>query len=68
MDRNFITPFWSDRLDLAKANWHFFIAQEMAADFHEVLGQSITGIGDLNALLLNAADKDVVHVDEGHMS
>jgi Holliday junction DNA helicase RuvB len=42
------------------------IAQEMAADFHEVLGQSITGPADLNALLLGAKDKDVVHIDECH--
>jgi len=42
------------------------IACEMATDFHEVLGQSITSIGDLNALLLEARDKDVVHIDEAH--
>ncbi len=42
------------------------IAQEMATDFIEVLGQSLTGIGDLNALLLAASDKDVIHIDECH--
>ena len=42
------------------------IAQEMAADLHEVLGQSITGPADLNALLLATRDKDVVHIDECH--
>ena len=42
------------------------IAQEMATNFHEVLGQSIKGIGDLNALLLAANDKDVIHIDEAH--
>lgn len=42
------------------------IAQEMATDFVEVLGQSLTGIGDLNALLLAAADKTIIHVDECH--
>ena len=42
------------------------IAQEMATDFHEVLGQSITSIGDLNALLLEAKDKDIIHIDECH--
>ncbi len=42
------------------------IAQEMATNFHECLGQSIKGIGDLNALLLAAADKDVIHIDECH--
>jgi Holliday junction DNA helicase RuvB len=42
------------------------IAAEMAADLHEVLGQSIGCAADLNALLLSAKDKDVVHVDEAH--
>ena len=40
------------------------VAQEMATDFHDVLGQSIKGISDLNALLLAANDKDVIHIDE----
>ena len=51
---------------LGKSQLASVIAQEMATDFHEVLGQSITGIGDLNALLLEAKDKDVVHIDEAH--
>ncbi len=42
------------------------IAQEMAADLHEVLGQSVANLADLNALLLGAKDKDVCHVDEAH--
>jgi Holliday junction DNA helicase RuvB len=42
------------------------IAAEMAADLHELLGQSITCAADLNALLLSAKDKDVVHLDEAH--
>jgi len=42
------------------------IAQEMATDFHEVLGQSITTPADLNALLLQAGDKATVHIDEAH--
>jgi holliday junction DNA helicase RuvB len=42
------------------------IACEMAGDFHEVLGQTIKGPADLNALLLAAKDKDVVHIDECH--
>lgn len=42
------------------------IAQEMATGFHEVLGQAITCPADLNALLLTAKDKDVVHIDECH--
>ncbi len=42
------------------------IAQEMATDLHEVLGQSIKNVADLNVLLLAAKDKDVVHIDECH--
>lgn len=42
------------------------IAEEMATDFIEVLGQSITSTADLNALLLQATDKSVVFVDEAH--
>lgn len=42
------------------------VADEMAAEFHEVIGQSVKNGGDLNALLLAAKDKDVVHVDEAH--
>jgi holliday junction DNA helicase RuvB len=42
------------------------VACEMATQLHEVLGQSITSPADLNALLLAAKDKDVVHVDESH--
>jgi len=42
------------------------IAQEMATELHEVLGQSIKSAADLNVLLLSAKDKDVVHIDECH--
>jgi Holliday junction DNA helicase RuvB len=42
------------------------VAAELATDFHEVLGQSITTAADLNALLLRAKDKAVVHIDEAH--
>jgi Holliday junction DNA helicase RuvB len=51
---------------LGKSQLASVISQEMATAFHEVLGQSLTGIGDLNALLLSAADNDVIHVDECH--
>ena len=51
---------------LGKSALAAVIAEEMATDFHEVLGQSITSIGDLNALLLEAKDKDVIHIDECH--
>src|SRR5258707_2238226 len=36
------------------------IAEEMAADFKEVLGQAITSPADLNAVLLSATDRAVV--------
>jgi holliday junction DNA helicase RuvB len=42
------------------------IAAEMATDLHEVIGQSITSPADLNALLLSAKEKAVVHIDECH--
>lgn len=42
------------------------VAQEMATDFHEVLGQSIAKPADLNALLLSATDKAIIHIDEAH--
>jgi Holliday junction DNA helicase RuvB len=42
------------------------IAQEMATGFHEVLGQALASSADLNALLLTAKSKDVVHIDEAH--
>jgi Holliday junction DNA helicase RuvB len=42
------------------------IAAEMAADFQEVLGQSVQSSADLNALLLGTKDRDVVLIDEAH--
>jgi holliday junction DNA helicase RuvB len=51
---------------LGKSQLAKVISAEMAADLHEVLGQSITSAADLNALLLSAKDKDVVHLDEAH--
>ena len=42
------------------------IAAEMAGGFHEVLGQSIKKTSDLNALLLSAKDRDILHIDEAH--
>ena len=41
-------------------------AAEMGTDFHEVLGQSLKGVADLNALLLQATDRAVVFIDEAH--
>ena len=42
------------------------IAAEMGTDFLDVLGQSLKGISDLNALLLQATDRAVVFIDEAH--
>jgi holliday junction DNA helicase RuvB len=42
------------------------IVAEMAGDFTEVLGQSITTPADLNSLLLAAKPQSVLHVDEAH--
>jgi len=42
------------------------IAQEMATEFHEVLGQSLNNVAELNGLLLSAGTKDVVFIDECH--
>jgi Holliday junction DNA helicase RuvB len=42
------------------------ISNEMATDFHEVIGQSITSPADLNAFLLTAKNKAICHIDEAH--
>ena len=42
------------------------IAEEMAVEFNEALGQSIKNAGDLNALLLAAKNHSVLHLDEAH--
>ena len=39
----------------------------MATEFHEVLGQSIASPSDLNAVLLQAKDNSIVHIDESHL-
>lgn len=49
-----------------KTNFSQVIAHEMASGFHELLGQSIRNVGDLNAVLLAAKEKDVVLIDECH--
>jgi Holliday junction DNA helicase RuvB len=51
---------------LGKSQLAKVVAAEMGTDLHEVLGQSITGPADLNALLLGAKDRDVLHIDECH--
>jgi holliday junction DNA helicase RuvB len=42
------------------------VAQEMAADFQEILGQAVQSPADLNALLLGAKARDVILIDEAH--
>jgi holliday junction DNA helicase RuvB len=42
------------------------IASEMGTDFIEILGQSLKGTADLNALLLQATERAVVFIDEAH--
>jgi Holliday junction DNA helicase RuvB len=51
---------------LGKTKLASVIAQEMAVEFNEALGQSIRTPGDLNALLLAAKHKSVLHIDEAH--
>jgi len=51
---------------LGKSQFASVIAQELATDFREVLGQSIKTPADLNDLLLSATDKAVLHIDEAH--
>ena len=51
---------------LGKSALASVIAQEMASDFHEILGQSLNSVPELNALLLSAKDKDIVFIDEAH--
>lgn len=51
---------------IGKTQMASVIAQEMAVEFHEILGQSIKNAGDLNAVLLVAKDRDIIHIDEAH--
>lgn len=51
---------------LGKTQTAKVIAAEMAADFHEVLGQSVSNAADFNALLLKAKSKDIIFIDECH--
>jgi holliday junction DNA helicase RuvB len=51
---------------LGKSALARIIAAEMATDFHEVLGQSITSPCDLNAFLLAAKTNSVCHIDGAH--
>lgn len=51
---------------LGKSQLARCIATEMDTAFIEVLGQSIREPADLNAVLLSATERAVVHVDEAH--
>ena len=51
---------------LGKSQLARCIAAEMGTDFTEVLGQAIREPADLNAVLLAATPRAVVHVDEAH--
>jgi Holliday junction DNA helicase RuvB len=51
---------------LGKTQVASVIACEMATRLHEVLGQSVKAPADLNAILLAAQDKEIVHFDEIH--
>lgn len=51
---------------LGKSQLARVISQEMKTEFIEILGQSIREPADLNAVLLSATEKAVVHVDEAH--
>ena len=51
---------------LGKSALARIIADEMATGFHKVIGQSIKFSSDVNALLLGAKNRDVVHIDECH--
>lgn len=42
------------------------IGQEMGTDYLEYLGQSITSVADLNAVLLSATERSIVAIDESH--
>lgn len=51
---------------MGKSSLAHVIAQELATTLHETLGQSISGPAELNALLLNAKDGELIHIDEVH--
>jgi holliday junction DNA helicase RuvB len=51
---------------LGKTQLCQIIGQEMGTDYLEYLGQSITSVADLNAILLSATERSVVSIDEAH--
>ena len=65
--RSSTTPFLTGGAGLGKTQTAKVIAAEMAGDFHDVLGQSVSNPADFNALLLRAQEKDVIFIDEAHL-
>ncbi len=65
-DRRFDHALLTGPPGCGKSQTAKIIAAEMATDLLEVLGQSITNVADLNALLLAAKEKAIVHIDESH--
>ncbi len=51
---------------LGKSALAAVIAKEMATGFHEVLGQSLNSLAELNGLLLAARKRDIIFIDEAH--
>ena len=65
-DRRFDDAILTGPPGVGKSALARIIACEMATELHEVLGQSIKTPADLNALLLGAKAKDIIHIDECH--
>ena len=65
-DRRFDDAILTGPPGVGKSALARIIACEMATELHEVLGQSIKSPADLNALLLGAKAKDIIHIDECH--
>lgn len=64
-NRRFDTALFVGPPGCGKTSVSHIIADEMAAPFIEVLGQSVKNLAELNALLLSAKeDKNVIFIDE----
>lgn len=51
---------------LGKTSLAHIIAREMAVTLHERIGQVLSNMSAVNGLLLQAADMDIVFIDEAH--
>lgn len=51
---------------LGKTQIATIVAKEMATEFTELLGQSLSNLADLNAVLLKATDRSILFLDEAH--